>query len=229
MSNIVKSKFAGLLRGMFKRFDDYGTAVVTPPLLHGRRHISTRQSARRRAATQITIRFNIPSPATPDAGGNDLQLPLPSVIAVLPIDLRAKMAETPPTNAFISIPVERVLSQLAHGSVKISLGELRAARPGLFVNSCGENDTRQIALPLNEIITRISPTLLSRRAVKKVEAADDVDGPFGNHAQEVNFTANRVPAKAAPTLPPRAAAPLSNPASPKIATLAPAFVPKTPW
>jgi len=145
----------------------------------------------------------------------------------LPIDLRAKLIQTPPTNSFVLIPVEKVLSQLAHGSVKITFGELRAARPGLFAGSGSENDTRQIALPLNEIITRISPTLLSRRVAKKVEAADDVDGPFGTNGQSVNFTSNRAPAKAAPTLPPRASQPAPAPAFPKLVTQPPAPAPRT--
>ena len=116
--------------------------------------------------------------ATPAARPDSLQLPLPSVIALLPMDLRAQLMQTPSADAVLSIPVEKVLSQLASGSVKISFGELRAAVPGLFTSYGADNDARQIALPLNEIVSRISPTLLSRRAVKKVELAGDIAGPF---------------------------------------------------
>jgi predicted regulator of Ras-like GTPase activity (Roadblock/LC7/MglB family) len=142
------------------------------------------------------------------------------------MDLRAKLIQTPPASAFISIPVEKILSQLARGSVKISFGELCAALPGLFVNSGGENDARQIALPLNEIISRINPALLSRRAVNKVEPADDVAGPFGTRSQSVNFTAAQAPAKAAPMSPPKAPKSASTPAAPKSVT-PPAVVPQT--
>jgi predicted regulator of Ras-like GTPase activity (Roadblock/LC7/MglB family) len=168
-----------------------------------------------------------PPSAAPAASPSGLQLPLPSIITGLPMDLRAKLMKTPPANAFVSIPVEKVLSQLARGSVKVSFGELRAALPGLFANSGTENDARQIALPLNEIISRISPTLLSRRAVKKVELADDIAGPFGTHTQGVNFTPAQAPAKAAPIPPPKAPEPVSTPAAPKSVTPPPAFVPKT--
>jgi predicted regulator of Ras-like GTPase activity (Roadblock/LC7/MglB family) len=143
------------------------------------------------------------------------------------MDLRAKLMKTPPASAFVSIPVEKVLSQLARGSVKVSFGELRAALPGLFANSGTDNDARQIALPLNEIISRISPTLLSRRAVKKVELADDIAGPFGTHTQGVNFTPAQAPAKAAPMSPPKAPKPMSTPAALKFVTPPRASVPTT--
>ncbi len=222
MSNTVKSKFAGLLRGLLRRFDDNGATVVAPlysiPMAAT---ASPRGISPAATPPSKTQRINIPLPAPATASPGGLQLPLPSIIAVLPIDLRAKLIETPPASAFILIPVEKVLSQLAHGSVKITLGELRAARPGLFANSDRENDTRQIALPLNEIITRISPTLLSRRAVKKVELADDVAGPFGARTQSVNFT----PAKATPVPEPKTSEPVPVPAAPK-SGMPPAFVPK---
>jgi predicted regulator of Ras-like GTPase activity (Roadblock/LC7/MglB family) len=226
MSNIVKSKFAGLLRGLLRRFDDNGATVVAPPRLmaattspHGLSHAAAPQSKPQPVST--------PPPAAPAAGPSGLQLPLPSIIAVLPMDLRARLMQSPPADAFVSIPVEKVLSQLAHGSVKISFGELRAALPGLFANSGGENDARQIALPLNEIISRVSPALLSRRTVKKVELADDIAGPFGTHTQGINFTPAQAPAKAAPMPPSKAPEPVSTPAAPKSVTPPPALVPKT--
>ena len=134
--------------------------------------------------------------------------------------------QAPPADAFVSIPVEKVLSQLAHGSVKITFGELRAALPGVFATYGSENDARQIALPLNEIISRLNPALLSRRGVKQVELADDIAGPFGSRAQGVNFTPAPTPARAAPRPPPKTPEPVSTPAAPKSATPTPAFVPK---
>jgi predicted regulator of Ras-like GTPase activity (Roadblock/LC7/MglB family) len=200
MSNIVRSKFAGLLRGLLRRFDDDDGTIASPSPLAATTGPRGMAPA---AALQPKLRatFTPPSapPAPPAAGNADtggLQLPLSSVIAVLPIDLRAKLLESPPASAFISIPVEKVLSQLAHGAVKITFGELRAARPGLFANS-SENDARQIALPLNEIITRISPTLLSRRTAKTVEPADDIAGPFGARVPGASLTSSPAPARIA--------------------------------
>ncbi|HEX5398509.1 MAG TPA: hypothetical protein VFY06_05610 [Verrucomicrobiae bacterium] len=224
MSNIVTSKFGGLLRGLFRRYDDNGGAAT---MVASPRHAAAIATTPARAASlsPAPARHSQPQmdPAPSRAGSNGLQLPLPSIIAVLPIDLRAKLLEAPPSDAMISIPVDKVLSQLAHGSVKMTFGELRAATPGLFASSGTENDVRQIALPLNEIITRISPTLLSRRDAKKVEAADDIAGPFGNHAPENHLTAVKPSAPATTATPgkppgtrplPAMARPASLPISP---------------
>jgi predicted regulator of Ras-like GTPase activity (Roadblock/LC7/MglB family) len=225
MSNIVKSKFVGLLRGLLRRFDESGATTVTPPLPVAATAASRTTLPRASSPAAAPQSKTQPVSTPPATGSSDLQLPLPSIITGLPMDLRAKLMQTPPTDAFLSISVEKVLSQLAHGSVKISFGELRAALPGLFVISGTENDARQIALPLNEIISRINPTLLSRRAVKKVELVDDIVGPFGTHTQRVNFTSSQAPAKAAPM--PKAAELTSTLAAPKSVTPPPTFVTKT--
>src|SRR5208282_3100520 len=149
MSNIIKSKFAGLLRGLLRRFDDNGAITVASPLpmaaTAASRTTRPRASSRAAAPQSKTQPIFAPPSAAPAAGATGLQLPVPSIITGLPMDLRAKLMQTPPANAFVSIPVEKVLSQLARGSVKVSFGELRAALPGLFANSGTENDARQIA------------------------------------------------------------------------------------
>lgn len=220
MSNIVKSKFAGLLRGLLRCFDDSGATTVTPPRPMAAAAFSRATSPADAPQSKFQPAF-APRPATPDASDIGLQLPLPSIIAVLPIDLRAKMLQMPQTDAFVSIPVEKALSQLAHGAVKISFGELRAARPGLFGNS-RENDARQIALPLNEIISRISPALLSRRAAKKVDVSDDIEGPFGARAPGAGFTPAQAPVKTTPKPPSKAPELVSAPATPITGTPPPA-------
>jgi len=221
MSNTVKSKFVGFMRNLIRSFDDRD-AVAAAPL----RPVTAATSPR--TAPQSKPQPVLTSPtAAPAVRPDDLQLPLSSIIAMLPIELRAKMLlQTPPANAFVSIPVDKTLSQLAHGSVKMSFGELRAALPGLF-NHSGENDARQIALPLNEIISRINPALLSRRAAKKVEVADDIAGPFGARASGIGFTPAQVPVKAAPMPPPKATEPVSAPTAPKPVTPTPAVAPQT--
>jgi len=220
MSNIVKSKFAGLLRGLLRCFDDSGATTVTPPRPMAAVTFSRATSPADAPQTKFQPAF-APRSATPDASDIGLQLPLPSIIAVLPIDLRAKMLQMPQTDAFVSIPVEKALSQLAHGAVKISFGELRAARPGLFGNS-RENDARQIALPLNEIISRISPALLSRRAAKKVDVSDDIAGPFGARAPGAGFTPAQAPVKTTPKPPSKAPELVSAPVAPMTGTPPPA-------
>ena len=219
MSNIVKSKFAGLLRGLLRRFDDSDARTAAPP-----RPVAAAAPARATPPAAAPQFRPQPVHAPPAASLGNLQLPLSSIMPVLPMDLRAKLLmQTPPAGASVSIPVEKALSQLAHGSVKISFGELCAALPGLFDHS-GENDARQIVLPLNEIISRINPALLSRRAAKKIEVTDDIASPFSARTPGAGFVPAQTPAKAAPTTTPKApaparAAPTPNPVAPPAAII----------
>jgi predicted regulator of Ras-like GTPase activity (Roadblock/LC7/MglB family) len=123
-----------------------------------------------------------------------LQLPLQPILAAMAMDLRAKVMQAPPADAIISLPLDKILTQLAFGSVKITFGELRQAVPGVFVNSGGEHDHKTVTLPLNEILTRLNPAKLSRRPVQKhLEVAEDINGPFGAGAQGVKISANTRP------------------------------------
>lgn len=184
MSNSVKTKFAGLLRGLLRRLDDNEApasqtlrplaAAVPPP-------VTVVPATPLAEATAFE-----PLPETNGAGSapaanpDELQLPLQSILTALPMDLRAKVMQNPPVGMMVSLPLEKVLTQLAFGSVKITFGELRQAAPGVFVNSGGGNDPKQVTLPLNEILSRLNPVLLSRRpAQKQMEVAEGITGPFG--------------------------------------------------
>ena len=119
------------------------------------------------------------------------------------MDLRAKVMQTPPAGMMIAVPLEKILTQLAFGSVKIAFGELRKAAPGVFVNSGGEHDHKPVMLPLNEILTRLNPALLSRRsAQKQVEVTEDITGPFGANAEgvKISVAAKPTPSAAMPPL-----------------------------
>ena len=93
--------------------------------------------------------------------------------------------------------------------MKISFGELRNLAPGVFVNSGGELDGKLISLPLQEILPRLNPALLARRAAKKIEVADEIVGPFAERGRGFTFTTQ--PLKA-PTPPAPAPAPEPPPA-----------------
>jgi len=212
---IMKTKFVGLLRGLLHRFDDNGVNVVELP-----RPITTTPPAE---PPPVLADQPQPTPASPSipaerqSATDELELPLQTVLVALPMDLRAKLMQVPPAGATMVITIEKVLSQLAHGSVKISFGELRLAAPTLFANSGGENDSRPVTLPLNEILARLNPVLLSRNATqRKVEVANEVAGPFDGRGEGVNFTTT--PLKSAPTpLPaptPRTRKPVSWPVVP---------------
>jgi len=192
---IMKTKFAGLLRGLLHRFEENEVNAVELS-----RPISAVSPVDIPSVVSVQSEPAFPSPPTPVANqtaADELELPLQTVLAALPMDLRSKIMQPPPAGATMIIAIEKVISQLAHGSVKISFGELRLAAPTLFANSGGENDSRPVTLPLNEILVRLNPALLSRQpSQKKVEVTDDVIGPFNDRGEGINFTVS--PLKPAP-------------------------------
>ena len=194
---MVKSKFAGLLRGLLRHMDGAGAEAAASP-----RPVTS--AAPRATAAPAN---HVATPATPPlfsspANANEISLPLVPVIAGLSADLRSKLMPVPLADLTINLPVETVTTQLPFGAVKISFGELRQMAPGVFVNSGGELDHKPVTLPLNEILPRLNPALLARRSGPKVEVAEDINGPFGNRAANVTFTAQPLKPVAPPTPPP---------------------------
>jgi predicted regulator of Ras-like GTPase activity (Roadblock/LC7/MglB family) len=124
--------------------------------------------------------------------------------------------QTPPAGMVVSIPLEKVLTQLARGAVKITFGELRLAAPGVFVNSGGEHDHKPVLLPLNEILTRLNPALFARRVTQKqVELTDEIGSPFGALGQGIKISTAPVKPPEAPPPPLRMPTPpIQMPTSP---------------
>ena len=83
--------------------------------------------------------------AAPSAGANGgppqmnggqnakgIELPLQPILSSLPVELQPRLTQIDVGAATIYIPLEKILSQLSRGAVKIAFGELRAAAPDLF-------------------------------------------------------------------------------------------------
>jgi len=191
MATSVKSKFAGLLRGLLRQLDDRAPAPVAPVAAPPAR--TSAQVSPISAPPENDSRPPRPVPT------NGVELPLAPIVAALPMDLRAKLMAVPPAGATICVAAETVVSQLAFGAVKISFGELRALAPGVFANSGGEHDNRPISLPLSEILARLNPALLARRSAQTAEVAEDIAGPFDGRGKGITFTTH--PLKAAPPAP----------------------------
>jgi hypothetical protein len=198
MSNTVKTRFAGLLRSLLRRFEDdeAGQAESRRPVTAGAPPVTALPvPAEQPVHPQPAF---VPPPFS--ANPNELQLALQPILAVLPMELRAKVVPANTAGMTISIPVEKALAQLATGSVKITFGELRHAVPAVFVNSGGEHDARLVTLPLKQVLAQINPARLSRRSAQKpVQVADDITGPFDARGQGFTFsTTSLKPAAAAP-------------------------------
>ena len=186
MSNRMKMRFAGFLRGWLQRFDEHDEEVAPP--------------ARSIAPAPSTASVGAPPASTT---GDALELPLPPILEKLPENLRATLTRpiTELGQATISIPVGLVLPQLAAGSVKILFGQLRAAAPGLF-RVGPEHDALAVALPLNEVVKRLSSKLLATSPARKtVTVSDEITGPFAKRVRETGFVPPPAPAVARATAP----------------------------
>lgn len=217
---MVKSRFAGLLRGLLRRMDPEAAPSAPAP-----RPVVTAAPV---APAARDDHPPVPPPflvANPPPNANEIAVPLAPIITGLPHDLRGKIMIVPPAGMTINLPVETVTSQLAFGAVKISFGELRQLAAGIFANSGGEHDNKLVSLPLNEILPRLNPSALARRTAPKVEVAEEISGPFGGRGSGVAFTTQPLKSPA----PAPAPAPVTLRANPPVVPPPPAGpIPFTP-
>src|SRR2546422_11173342 len=85
-----------------------------------------------------------------------VQLSLRAVLSGLPLELQSRVKRTDVGESTISIPLEKILSQLSRGAVKISFGELRLAIPQLF-SPANDRDRVLVPLPLAGILSQLNP------------------------------------------------------------------------
>src|ERR1700733_3166281 len=191
LANNFKMKFAGLLRGLLRHGENSeNTGVQTmPPALvtqiQAAAHVPT-VAATPQPVTAPVIHAPI---AAQVADISEVEMPLLPILEKLPPDLRSKwmIGGTNLGEANVCISVEKILPQLALGTVKITFGELRTAAPGLF-RMGEEYDSLPIVLPLNDILARLNPMMLARNPGQKtITAPSEIAGPFGSGAQDVTF------------------------------------------
>src|SRR5437899_1873871 len=131
------------------------------------------------------------------ANGKEVELPLQLVLKGLPLELQPRVRWASVGEATISIPLEKILSQLSRGAVKISFGELRTAAPELFDN-LNDRDRMLVPLPLAEILSRLNPALIiRRRAQRQIEVPAEIDSPFGSDGNVLMFSRGLAKAEAA--------------------------------
>ncbi|HUC84112.1 MAG TPA: hypothetical protein VL970_02890 [Candidatus Acidoferrales bacterium] len=209
MATSARTKFAGFLRGLFGRGDDRAparpavSAAPAPAPAPASRPTSSAPSHTTPAAQFVPAPAKTgPAPAAAAAPArtapSDIEIRLAPVIAALPLELKAKLVATPAADLTLHLRAEMVIHQLAFGAVKIAFGELRRLVPGVFVNSGGEFDKKLITLPLQEILPRLNPALLARRATKKVEVAEEIVGPFAERGRGFTFTTKPLKGPSAP-------------------------------
>jgi predicted regulator of Ras-like GTPase activity (Roadblock/LC7/MglB family) len=154
-----------------------------------------------------------PTPRPPGNGdGNSVDISLQMVLNNFPLELKGRIRQSDVGEATVSIPPDKILSQLSLGVVKITFGELRRAAPQLF--SPGTDcDQVQVPLPLNEILQQLDPTLLPRRQnQKRLQVPDEIRSPFGDRGNGLIFSVG--PAKAEASAPGRSVTPSAPPQPP---------------
>ena len=140
---------------------------------------------------------------------NGVTLPLQSVLSAFPVELRTQIRIMQAGDLTITIPFEKILSQLSSGVVKIPFGDIRSAVPQAFARGI-EGDMVQVTLPLNDILSRINPALLMRRKTQRVvsEIPDEIVSPFEGKNLSSLSVGNAKPVTPAA---PRKAAPAPTP------------------
>lgn len=158
------------------------------------------------------------SPASAAPGGG-LDIPLHAVLSGLPMELKRFVRTTEVGDATLTISMDRVFSQIASGAVKLPFGELRRAAPELFLPQA-DCDQAQVALPLNEILSRLDSSKLARRQNQKhIAVPEEISSPFGSDGNGLIFSAG-------PVAPEAPAAPRSI--TPAAATSSPGPIEKKP-
>ncbi len=231
-SNGVKAGFFGRLKGLFGRSaetDQSGdtqtfiaaSAPLSPPVVE--------TAPGPVAAPMAAARHHNGNGASSGIAG--IAIPLQSILNGFPVELRPKVRVQTVGDLTITITLDKILSQLAHGLVHVPFGEIRQAAPQVFAPGI-ESDRIPVPLPLNEILSRINPALLVRRTARKqVEVPTDITSPFESPGPGLSISVGN--AKPVQPAAPRRAAPASTmPARGSISSVPtpppPAATPTTP-
>jgi predicted regulator of Ras-like GTPase activity (Roadblock/LC7/MglB family) len=104
--------------------------------------------------------------------------------------------------------VHKYLSQLASGSIKVPYGEIRQAAPDLFTAD-DSADGQNVTLPLQEVLSRLNPALLTRRPTQKqLVVPEEIASPFSGRGEGLNFAVgNNSPQAPGAPVAPQVAAP----------------------
>lgn len=198
----------GVLKRLFQkqpRQPKEAPAQQPPPIPQTKPGPETAAQPRPRLATPTGFRTRLDTipklrgrtPAAPST--ETLRLPSTLLCDRLPPTLAARLRQAGPRE--IPIPLHRILSQLPTGAVRITIAELRQAlEPGVLPEDPAQ-DAIEIELPLPELLTRLHPGQLKRRAQRKVQTPDFEAPIFGPQAQSAPPSVQPPPESAAPAAP----------------------------
>jgi len=156
------------------------------------------------------------APPTDSNGGDStkVRIPLQAIVAVLPLEVRTRVVrQADLTDVMVPVPVDTIVSQLGSGVVTMPFGEIRQAAPRIFSSSTN-CDHVEVGMPLGEILTRLDPVLLARRASqKKVNVPAEITSPFGKLGLGLTISTGNAKTGTPTTAPVRGASSSSAPAA----------------
>lgn len=200
-SNGVKNGFFGYIKGLFRKDDaavtteEYAntdtTEVATLPLTPPPVEVAYA------AAPEVAA----PAPA-PVAKANDnldsrdagvapvVEVPLQPILDGLNNEIRTRVRVRNVGDTTVNIPVDKILSQLAQGQVRVPFGDVRKGAPHVFSPE-SDFDRISVSIPLNEVLSRINPALLVRRTASRVvEIPEEITSPFSGRGEGLSLSAN---------------------------------------
>ncbi len=205
----------GFIKNLFNRSDAANTAAPVTAPTSSQPTSSTNGRVTATSALPPTPVLNHRRAADGTNGHGDvksIELALALVLKGLPLELQSRVRSTNVDGITIAIPLDKILAQLASGSVKIPFGELRQAAPQAFSKE-NNGDRIMVPLPLGDVLSQIQPLLVQlRRTQKQVEVPEEISSPFDARGQGLVFSVS----------PAKAAAPTPAPAPAPTPTLAPA-------
>jgi predicted regulator of Ras-like GTPase activity (Roadblock/LC7/MglB family) len=120
-------------------------------------------------------------------------LPLASLISSLPVELQQRVRTEHVGQAGVAFPLQRIMGQLSQGQVIVTFGEIRQSASEAFTPAA-DRDNVAVVLPLGELVGRLRPAMLGRRAGRQIQVPDEVASPFAGGGQGLNL-GNRAPAR----------------------------------
>lgn len=170
----------GFVKNWLRKSEGETSANALPAA--GRPKFSATTTARPASARVLSAA----APGVPGAKADAVELPLAAIFGRLPADLQSRAKLPVNGQAPVAIPLGVIVSQLGRGAVRITFGELRQLAGEMFYSQT-DRDAAVVELPLAEILARLDPALLPRRAKSAVEIPDEITSPFAGKGHGLNI------------------------------------------
>lgn len=153
---------------------------------------------------------------TANAQDHDIAIPWQSILAGLPKEFQSHIVKRPGGKAGLDLARATVLEQLARGAVTVRFGDIRKKAPAdTFARTAVALDSKNVALPLKDILAQISPQQLPRRTNQRhVEVSEEIAAVFGPKGERIKPPDAGSIAAAKPEQPAEPAAPAPAPVAP---------------